>query len=73
MPRKRIAKHPEKFKYVSVCVYVFHDRFIRVYLRPISLLFPDAELAEDPLQEVFGGGFSDHFSQGLQSRSQIDG
>src|SRR5260221_6271127 len=36
-------------------------------------LLSDAELAEDHVQEVFGGGFADDFAHGVDGDSQVQG
>ena len=34
-------------------------------------LFPDAELAEDGVQQIFGGGLADDFSHGVGGHAKV--
>jgi hypothetical protein len=36
-------------------------------------LLPEAELAEDDVQQVFGGGLADDFADGIDGDAQVQG
>ena len=38
-----------------------------------SALFPDAKLAENGVEQILGGGFPDHFPDGVDSDAQVHG